>query len=98
MRARAKPKTAANQRFMVKSRDSDCLQCWGSFKTLARAQSRLLDVLSAALAGVTVISADWSLSTATFRATCEAEGGAHELRVWISTRRAASRRARDQVG
>ena len=74
---------------MVKSRDSDSVQSWGSFKSLARAQSRPLDVLSAALAGVAVISNDWSASKATFRATCEAEGGVHELRVWISAGRAA---------
>jgi hypothetical protein len=61
-----------------------CVQSWGSFISLEAAQSRLLDVLGAGLSGVNVVSADWAVETAIFRATCEVEGGTHDFRVWIS--------------
>jgi hypothetical protein len=87
MRAREKSKaTGVSGRYVVKSRDAECVQSWGQFNTLPAAQSRLLDVVAAAASGVTIVSAYWAPDQRSFSLTCDVDGARAEFRAWISSR------------
>jgi len=79
----------ASGRYVVKCRDSEGVQVLGSFRRLDQALSEILDVISNALTGVEVSSADWSRNHRRFRATCEIDGGSQEFRAWIAKARSS---------